>query len=50
MITGLAVRWALTAVFAVAGLTAALPRRTLRVKRSPQNGSRLSFAAPCARL
>jgi hypothetical protein len=49
MIGGLAARWLLTAVFAAAGLKAALPRREPRGQRSPRTGSRLSFAARCAR-
>jgi len=50
MITELAVRWALTAVFAAAGLTAALPQRDPAGQPGPQNGSPMSFAARCARL
>ena len=50
MITALAARWALTAVFAAAGLTAALPRRDPRGQRSPQKGLECLCSVMCAAL
>ena len=51
MITELAARWALTAVFAAAGLTAALPQRApAGPARSAERVSNVSCSAMCAAL
>ena len=50
MITALAARWALTAVFAAAGLTAALPRRDPAGSAPAERASAVFCSAMCAAL